>query len=508
MFSSTLSSHLIGILLVSTAFLVFGRGIVRRSKGHRFNPLPAFVLLLVALAYQLLYPATGILSRFAHLLTDFGAGMIIGAIYLAAHRDRPKLFWVPGALGLILGTFLYGFSFLLNLENMCNRPDTVQLLVELGPDDHIDEIKGILKKYGAEAERAFPNVDLDEDEDLAQYYLVYVDSAKRKPLEIELRRDRENVDQVDLNRPVELIRPREASVFSQPAGEFLANDPYLANQWFAQRLDYNSVYALLRAHKPRQKVKLAIVDTGVDQGHEDIQSVYRRSGGAGDKDQHSHGTHCAGIAGAATNNGKGVGSLNWDGAFISISGYPALDAQGRGTDHKVAQAIIDAAEGGAQVISMSLGGFSPFGPPKAQRDAIKYARKLGAIVIVAAGNSNDDARKYSPANIDGVITVGAVDENLRKAPFSNTNTKLKRPIAAPGVNILSSIPGSKYQAYNGTSMATPLVAGLVGIMKAYQPDLTTDQVYAILQETGTVAPDTDRVGRVVNPLGAIQAVLK
>ena len=508
MFSSTISSHLIGILLVSAAFLVFGRGIVRRSKGRSFNPLPAFLLLLVALAYQLFFPAQGILSRFAHLLTDFGAGMVIGALYLAVHRDRPKLFWVPGAMGLILGVFLYGFSFLLSLERMCNRPDTVQLLVELGPDDHIDEIQNVLKKYGAEAERAFPNVDLDEDEDLAQYYVIFVDSAKRRPLELELNRDRENVDQVDLNHPLELIAPQEAGLLRRPPAEYLANDPYLTDQWFAQALNYNGVYAFLRAHRPKQKVKLAIVDTGVDQGHEDIESVYRRSGGDGDKDQHSHGTHCAGLAGAATNNGKGVGSLNWDGEFVQISGYPALDAQGRGTDRKVAQAIIDAAEGGAQVISMSLGGFSPFGAPKAQRDAIKYARKLGAIVVVAAGNSNDDARKYSPANIDGVITVGAVDEQLRKATFSNTNTKLKRPIAAPGVNILSAIPGSKYQAYNGTSMATPLVSGLVGILKAYDPSLTTDQVYAILHETGTAAADTDKVGRVINPLGAIEAVVK
>ncbi|RMG67461.1 MAG: subtilisin [Bacteroidetes bacterium] len=508
MLSSSLSSHLLGILLVSVAFLGFARGIVRRGKGRSFNPLPVFMLLLVALAYQLFYPATGILSRFAHLMVDFGAGMIIGAFYLAAHRDRPKMFWVPGALGLILGSFLYGFSFLLNMESLCNRPDTVQLLVELGPDDHIDELAPTLKKYGAVAEKAFPNVDLSEDEDLAQYYVVFVDSTKRIPLEIELKGDRENVDQLDLNRPLELIRPLEADATRRPPTEFLANDPYLTNQWFASALNYNGVYELLRSHTPKQKVKLAIVDTGVDQGHEDLQPVYRRSGGDGDKDQHSHGTHCAGLAGAATNNGKGVGSLNWNGDFVQISGYPALDAQGRGTDRRVAQAIIDAAEDGAQVISMSLGGFSPFGAPKAQRDAIKYARKLGAIVVVAAGNSNDDARKYSPANIDGVITVGAVDENLRKASFSNTNTRLKRPIAAPGVNILSSTPGSKYQAFNGTSMATPLVSGLVGILKAYRPDLTTDQVYAILNETGTQAPDTDKVGRVINPLGALQSVLK
>ena len=233
---------------------------------------------------------------------------------------------------------------------------------------------------------------------------------------------------------------------------------------------------------------------------------YKESKTDGDYDLHSHGTHCAGLAGVATNNGIGTGSLNLDGEFITLTAYAALDDNGRGTDQRVSKAIIDAAESGADVISMSLGGFSPFGPPKAQVDAIKYARKLGAIVVVAAGNSNDDARKYSPANIKGVITVAAIDEKLNKAYFSNTNTKLKMPIAAPGVNILSSVPDSKYQAYNGTSMATPIVAGLLGMMKAFQPDLTTEQAYDILKSTGTKVNDSGKVGKVINPLEAIKQV--
>ncbi|MCB0842820.1 MAG: S8 family serine peptidase [Bacteroidetes bacterium] len=500
--------HALGISLAVLAFLVFGRGIVRKAKGKGFNPLPAFVLILVAVAFQLIFGGSAMTGKLAGLLVDFGIGMMIASLYLSIRKERAKLFWVPGAMALGLGGVMSIFSFCMTAFNhdIKSSQTTTEILVELGPDDHLEEIKDILDKYNAVAEKAFPEVDLSEDEDLAQYYLIFVDSSMKDPLTLELNNDPENVDQWAFNNPVSLIEPFAGNETMRPPTQFLADDPFLNQQWFADKLDYNSVYEFLKSHKPKKKVKVAIVDTGVDKDHEDISSVYTKSGGDGDYDKHSHGTHCGGLAGAATNNGKGVGSLNWDGDFITLSGYPALDDQGRGTDRRVANAIINAAEGGADVISMSLGGFSPFGAPKAQVDAIKYARKKGAIVVVAAGNSNDDARRYSPANIDGVIVVSAIDENLNKASFSNTNTKLKMPIAAPGVNILSSVPGSEYQSYNGTSMATPIVSGLIGIMKSYNPSLTAEEVHKILVNTGKQVKDSDRVGKVINPRAAIEAI--
>ncbi|MEZ4776080.1 MAG: S8 family serine peptidase [Bacteroidia bacterium] len=506
--SGTISHHLFGIAFSVLAFFVFGRGIVRKANGKDFQPLWAFLLILFAISFQFIHGSFSIMGRLSNLLLDFGIGMTLAAGYLAINRERAQLFFVPGLLAIVFGGVTSLFNFCIDSFTGSISPDknTIELLVELGPDDQLAEIQPILKKYGAKAERAFPNVDLSEDEDLAQYYSVYVDVSRRDPLMMELENDPENVDQFDINHPISIVQPVKGADPKTPV-KFLADDPYLANQWYADKLNYNSVYQFLKEHKPAKKVKVAIVDTGVDNGHEDISGVYQKSGGAGDNDKHSHGTHCAGLAGAATNNGKGVGSLNWDGEFITLSGYPALDDQGRGTDKKVAKAIIDAAEGGADVISMSLGGFSPFGAPKAQVDAIKYARKLGAVVVVAAGNSNDDAKRYSPANIEGVIVVSAVDENFGKAVFSNTNTSLKMPIAAPGVNILSSVPGSQYQSYNGTSMATPIVSGLVGIMRSLNPKLTTDDIYRILNETGTVVNDSERIGKVINPQAAITAAI-
>lgn len=219
-----------------------------------------------------------------------------------------------------------------------------------------------------------------------------------------------------------------------------------------------------------------------------------------------HGTHCAGIAGAATNNGVGIASLNYEGRFVRILGFAALSDSGGGTVESVAKAIIDAADAGA-VISLSLGGYSPT-PPAAQLNAIEYALARKAIVVVAAGNEDDDAAHSAPANTPGVIVVSAVDRQGRKADFSNTVANLKWPIAAPWVDIMSLGPGHQYVPMSGTSMATPMVAGLLGVMRSLKPDLSARDAYDILRETGTTGPDATRCGQTIDVAAALAAVLR
>jgi len=137
---------------------------------------------------------------------------------------------------------------------------------------------------------------------------------------------------------------------------------------------------------------------------------------------------------------------------------------------------------------------------------VKLALKRGAIVVTAAGNSNEDGKLHAPSNIPGVISVAALNQSMGKANFSNTNTSLARPIAAPGVQILSLKTGGGYVAYSGTSMATPMVAGLIGVMRSLRPKLTRDQIYKILKETGVAGPDHDKVGMGINALKAIEAI--
>ncbi len=112
-----------------------------------------------------------------------------------------------------------------------------------------------------------------------------------------------------------------------------------------------------------------------------------------------------------------------------------------------------------------------------------------------------------PSNIEGVISVAAVDERLKKASFSNTNTDLSRPIAAPGVNIMSLEPAGKYGSKSGTSMATPLVAGLLGTMRALNPSITADEAYSILYDTGSEGGSLKQTGRVINSAKAIQQAM-
>jgi thermitase len=514
---------LLGPLLMILVFLYFGKGMVNRAKGKEFKTLYAFLFILFALSFPFIIPGSwvpnaiypthadglNILDRLAYAFFSVGIGMVADSFYLASHKNHPKVFWVPGVLSLILAIGIWVFGMGMNLvSGVCSvksKNSTIQLLVELGPDDKISELKSVLHRYKAEFERAFPEISISEDEDLAQFYLVYVDSSYRDPMMMELRNDPENVDFVEVNRPVNLDEPRPTKLKKGKNIGFLANDPYLKDQWFASGLDYDAVYRLLEKKKVKKKALVAIVDTGVDKNHEDISGVFRKDS-PGNSDQHSHGTHCAGLAGAITNNGKGVGSLNWEGRFIEIAGFPALNKNGAGTDHSVSKAILDAAKAGADVISMSLGSYR-LSPPRAQTKAIEFALSKGAIVVVAAGNSNMDAKNFSPANIKGVIVVSAVDSDWNKASFSNTNTSLNMPIAAPGVNIVSLIPDDKYASFNGTSMATPIVSGLVGIMRAIDPGLSATDAYKRLQETGKNIEASDRVGKLIQPAAAIAAGL-
>ena len=105
------------------------------------------------------------------------------------------------------------------------------------------------------------------------------------------------------------------------------------------------------------------------------------------------------------------------------------------------------------------------------------------------------------------MAIAAVDQNFKKARFSNTVNRLSRPLAAPGVDILSLFPKNGYKPLSGTSMSTPMVTGLLGVMRSLNPDLTAEQAYGILHETGVTVDDTPLVGRVINAEAAILATL-
>jgi serine protease len=236
-----------------------------------------------------------------------------------------------------------------------------------------------------------------------------------------------------------------------------------------------------------------------------------------------HGTHVSGTITAVTNNSSGVAGVAFNARVVPAR---VLGKCG-GYTSDIADAIIWSSGGSvsgvpananpAKVLSISLGGIGAC--DTTTQSAINSARSRGASVIVAAGNENHNASQDSPANCSGVVTVAAVGRNGGKASYSNFGATVE--VAAPGgsggansvlstLNTGTTTPGSdSYALYNGTSMATPHVSGVVALMLSVKPTLTPDQVTSILQSTARAFPATcSQCGAgIVNASAAVDAAI-
>lgn len=231
-------------------------------------------------------------------------------------------------------------------------------------------------------------------------------------------------------------------------------------------------------------VKVAILDTGIDSSHEDLRVVGGASFVAGEpnalQDGNGHGTHVAGTV-AALNNQVGVLGVAYD---VDLYAVKVLGADGSGTLSGIAQGIEWSIANNMDVINMSLGGSTG---STTLKQAADNAYNSGLVVVAAAGNSGDFFGLINtigyPARYDSVIAVGAVDSNNRRASFSSVGSQLE--VMAPGANILSTLPGNSYGSLNGTSMASPHVAGAAALLLAQDPTLTNVQVREKLRDTAT-----------------------
>jgi len=211
----------------------------------------------------------------------------------------------------------------------------------------------------------------------------------------------------------------------------------------------------------------------------------------GSKEIESHGTHVAGIILATRNNGIGLNGVANNAKLMSVRAVPDGDER----DKDVALAIRYAVDNGAKVVNMSFGkSWSP--NPEWVFDAIKYAEKHDVLLVHAAGNDskdidvkgnwpNDSADKIVEI-ADNVLTIGAMSSNYdEKLPASFTNYGQKNvDVYAPGVQIYSTVPQNKYARYNGTSMASPEVAGVAALVRSYYPQLSASQVKHIIMNSG------------------------
>ena len=232
--------------------------------------------------------------------------------------------------------------------------------------------------------------------------------------------------------------------------------------------DWSLQYGLDNIHAPggwdlstgSPAVTIAVIDTGVDLGHPDLSAKIVGgydfvNGDNSAQDDNGHGTHVAGIAAAITNNGTGVAGVSWGAHIMPIK---VLNSAGNGTFADVAAGIAWAADHGAQVINLSLGGSSS---SSVLQSAVDYAYGKGVVIVAAAGNSGINFVLY-PARYPNVIAVAATNSTNAHAGFSNFGPEVD--LAAPGVFILSTLPGS-YGYLSGTSMSAPFVSGLAAILR-------------------------------------------
>lgn len=289
------------------------------------------------------------------------------------------------------------------------------------------------------------------------------------------------------------------------------NDPDFSKQWFLQNdgssggitgVDINAD-ALWNISKGSEDVVIVVIDTGIDYKHPDLEPNiwtnpnpspelndlhgYNAILNNGDPmDDNKHGTHVAGIIGAAGNNGVGISGVMQN---VRLAACKFLSESGSGSTADAIKCINYVAElkkKGVNVIatnnSWSGGAFQ-----QAMFDAVEQLHQLGVLFVAAASNSaqNNDVVGTYPANYDcaNVISVAASDNKDELASFSNYG-RYSVHVAAPGVNIYSTLPNNHYGSLSGTSMATPVVAGIVGMIASVNPQLTMAQVRNLILSSG------------------------
>src|SRR5919107_3204092 len=241
--------------------------------------------------------------------------------------------------------------------------------------------------------------------------------------------------------------------------------------------------------------KIGIVDTGIDQTHPELSGKVVDCGAAFGgtvlngtcTDDNMHGTHVAGTIAAKANNAAGVAGVAFNSNLTICKAL--YTAAGTGLTSDVANCINWTHTHGAKVISMSLGGGESATLKNAVAAAWENGSATGSVLVAAAGNDGDSTLNY-PAAYPEVISVAATDHNDARATFSNANADVE--VAAPGVNVLSTIPGGQYAELSGTSMATPHTSGVVGVLWQLFP---TDTASGIRSRLDAAVDDLGPAGR-------------
>lgn len=277
------------------------------------------------------------------------------------------------------------------------------------------------------------------------------------------------------------------------------NDPRFSSQYGPAQMRVPDAWGLAPGYGSAA-VKVAVLDTGLLRTHEDFTPASRFltgynyvNGNSDPNDDCGHGTHVTGTVAATTDNGKGVAGMS-QATILPMRVLSAvggvLNVQCTGSTSTIAQAMRDAADQGADIISMSIGG----GASATLESAVNYAWGKGSILVAAAGNDGSSNSIDYPAAYANVIAVGATNSAKARASFSDMGPQLD--IMAPGDAVWSTTFSSttSYGTMSGTSMATPHVAGVLALAMSCAPTATNVQVrnalYATAEDLGAAGFDT------------------
>ncbi len=245
--------------------------------------------------------------------------------------------------------------------------------------------------------------------------------------------------------------------------------------------------------KGDEDIVIAILDTGVDLDHPDLNDKIYSSGydfindDSDATDDEGHGTHVAGIAAAETHNNEGIAGVAWNCKILPVK---VLNDLGEGGYSEMIDGIIWAADNGADVMNLSLGGDFP---SASLENALKYAYDMDMVIVAAAGNDGG-AVLYPAAYDEYCLAVAATDYNDERVDFSNSgglwesNSGPEIDVAAPGARIISTVPtwfwgpdSFPYAWGDGTSMASPHVAALAALIKSVKPNLSAPQIMNVIR---------------------------
>ncbi|MEV6951452.1 type VII secretion-associated serine protease mycosin [Streptomyces sp. NPDC051183] len=304
------------------------------------------------------------------------------------------------------------------------------------------------------------------------------------------------------------LRPDGAGECTFPMKKQIEDRP-----WALQRLLLDELWARTKGTDAKgNSVRVAVIDTGVDRTNPQLAAAVDAGsgrdfvdpqGGDGTRDTVGHGTRVAGLIAARPQPGTGFVGLAPEATIIPVR---QSDGQGNGDTATLSQAIDHALAKGAQIINISQDTDVPLSPDSALGKAVERAVAANVVVIASAGNDglSGEKRNTYPAAFEGVLAVASSDRNNERAAFSQPGAFIG--VAAPGVDIVSTVPGYGQCVDNGTSFSAPYVAGVAALLRAEHPEWTAQQIVWQIENTAERAVNgrDDYVGwGVVDPVRAV-----